>query len=329
MYECEYSREPVDYRLLWLLFVRKIWVFLLCALAGAILVGGVHSVLKLVLSGGRSYQAETVYYVEYDCELADLSTSAYNFYTWGEIGRSDAIIDALYDKMSGRIPKDELRNDVLLSCDSDVRYIYARVTTHEKNLSLEVSKELEPIFIDYVLGKNEFSTAYVVTKASTETDVTNYRIKNALILGAFIGFFASVILWLMYATMDTSVYVPATIEKRYHIPTLTAPSMREFDTNCKALLSPKEAVGLYAIEGETTLSDVLSKYVKVETVTEDLFLTWAKEKHYDVVIELKASNHNGKKLERALEELARLSICVTAIVLVSEDSKLINSYYRR
>ncbi len=329
MYECEYSREPVDSRLLWLRFIRKIWLFIVCAALGALLVGSIHSIKRLIISGGRSYQAETLYYVEYDCKLENLSTSPYNFYTWGEIGRSDAIIDALYDKMSGSITKEELKNAVLLTCDSDVRYIYARVTMHEKNLSLEVANKLEPIFIDYVLGKAEFSDAYVVTKASMEKDVTNYRIKNALILGAFIGFFAAVILWFMYALTDTSVYVPATIEKRYHIPTLTAPSMREFDTNCKSILSPKETVGLYAIEGETTLSDVFSKYVNVETITDDLFLMWAREKHYDVVIELKAANHNGKKLERALEELARLSINVCAIVLVSEDSKLINSYYRR
>lgn len=329
MFECEYSREPVDYRLLWLRFIRKIWLFLACAILGALLAASIHSIKRLVLSGGRSYMAETLYYVDYNWENDNLIMAPYNYYTWGEIGQSDVIIDALADKMGERVTKDMLRDAIALSCDSDVRYVYARITTHDKQLSIDVAKALEPVIIDYALGKREFCDAYVITEGTSAKDVTNYRIKNAVILGALIGLVASIVIWLMYFMIDTSIYVPSTIEKRYHIPTLTAPSMKEFDTNCKALLPKNSLVGLYAIEGDAILASELSKYVTVESLNDDMLLKWSQEKTEGVVIELKAAYKNGKKLERALEEFARLSIKVYAIVLVNEDNRLINSYYRR
>lgn len=187
MYECEYSREPVDYRLIWLRFLKSIWIFFVCAIIGAAVVGGIHSIKKLVVSGGRSYQAESLYYFEYGCSTEVLTTTAYNYYTWGEIGKSDLIVDALLEKVGDKVSREELRASITLTCDSDVRYVYSRVTTHDRNLSVEIAKAMESVLPAFVLNHKEFSDAYVVTHAESAIEVTNYRIGNAIILGCFIG----------------------------------------------------------------------------------------------------------------------------------------------
>lgn len=329
MYECDYSREPVDYRLLWLRFLKKIWVFILGALIGAIVVGSIHSVKKLILTGGRTYQAETLYYLEYDCELDILTSVGYNYYTWNEIGHCDEIVDGVYEKIAGKTTKEEIRNAIAISCDSDVRYVYARVTTHDKALSLEIADALEDVLVKFALSRNEFSDAYVITHAEETIEATNYRIKTALILGAFIGLAASIIFWLIAAISDTSIYIPSTIEKRYHIPTLTAPSMEEFEVNCETILGGAKEIGLYTVSKETVLADKLSKYGSVVTFTMDEVAEISLKKPDAIIVEVKAGSHNGKKLERAIEELMRVSLPVSAIALVSEDERLIKSYYRK
>lgn len=329
MYECEYSREPVDFRLLWLRFLKKIWVFLLGALIGAIVAGGIHTVKKLVFSGGRTYQAETLYYLEYDCEPDYLLLVGYNYYTWNEIGHCDEIVEGIYEKMSGKITKEEIKNAVAISCDSDVRYVYARVTTHDKELSVEIADKLEDVLIKYALSRNDFADAYVITHADKAVETTNYRIRTAVILGFFAGLAASIVFWLIAAISDTSIFIPSTIEKRYHIPTLTAPSMEEFSINCENTLKNVERIGLYSVSGEPVLADYLSKFGSVVKLSFDIISDNTFIKPDALILEVKAGSHNGKKLERAIEELSRLSLPVSAIALVDEDEKLIKSYYRK
>ena len=48
-----------------------------------------------------------------------------------------------------------------------------------------------------------------------------------------------------------------------------------------------------------------------------------------VVVAVKAGAHNGKRLERTLEELGRINAHVAAFVLVDEDAKLIKKYYSK
>ncbi len=40
MWETKYAREPIDYRLFFLMLLKKIWVFPLAAIIGALFVGG-------------------------------------------------------------------------------------------------------------------------------------------------------------------------------------------------------------------------------------------------------------------------------------------------
>ena len=48
-----------------------------------------------------------------------------------------------------------------------------------------------------------------------------------------------------------------------------------------------------------------------------------------VVVAVKAAAHNGKRLERTLEELRRINASVKAFVLTDADEKLIKRYYKK
>ena len=63
MWECEYSREPMDYRLLWLRFLRKIWIVPVAVLVGVALVAGCHFYARTAARGGRTYQTESSFFI--------------------------------------------------------------------------------------------------------------------------------------------------------------------------------------------------------------------------------------------------------------------------
>ena len=139
-------------------------------------------------------------------------------------------------------------------------------------------------------------------------------------------------MWLVIAViregLDTSLYLPATIEYRYHIPTLGCVSMEEYEENCRHFLEGKKTA-LVFVDG---VAEVKLPFAG-ETVSfdnpcekpEELKNIAACQK---VVVAVKAASHNGKRLERVIEELSRLDIKIHATLLTGEDVKLIKKYYR-
>ena len=203
-----------------------------------------------------------------------------------------------------------------------------RITTPSPELSEKVAASYEKSLLAYVGEHKEFKEIRCEHHGEVK-EKTNLRVAEVSILGAIAGF----LLWLVIAVikecMDTSVYIPATLEYRYHIPTLGCPSMKEYEENCRHFLEGKktalvcvdEASGVkLAGAGETVCFDNPCEK------PEGLKGIGACEK---VVVAVKAGAHNGKRLERVIEELTRLDIKIDATLLVDEDATLIKRYYRK
>lgn len=329
MYECSYSREPVDYKLLALRTVKKIWVFIVGAIVGAILVAGIHSVKKLIISGGRTYQAETVFWLEYASGLDELTDISFNYYTWGEIAKSDFIIDYMMERFGGEMSREEMISAIELTCESDVRYLYSRCTAHSPQMALEMEHAMEEALAIFISEHREFERIDIVKAAVDTKEVTNYRLSTALILGASLGLVASIIIWLCLAITDTDIYIPATVEKRYHIPTLGAPSMEEFDNNVRHYTSDVQEI-LVITPNQNDNVMISAKDVCVEQMSYNQALTDTEtiKKNIPVFVQINSGANNGKQFERLIEELSRFSIGVTAVALCNADDKLIKRYYR-
>jgi len=335
MYECNYSREPVNFRLLGLRLLKKIWILPLGALIGAVIIGGIYYYSRMVIGGGRTYQAETIYYLNFAEDSSGAEYDWVNRYTWSELIHSDFILDYVSDKMADDMTKEEIIAATSATLESDVRYLYTRCVTNDPDLSIKLARAMEGAIVAFGEHHKEFDDVEISRYPEVAVDNSNIRTLNAIILGACIGLFIVLIYWLIDATVDTSIYIPATLEKRYHIPSLGAFSMEEFFANKELMLEgiktiafididsdssiAKEALEAFDSTDNVVISDVFSSIENIERI----------KKCDGVVLLVKAASHNGKKIERVIEELARLEIPVTAFLLIGEDADLIKKYYRK
>ncbi len=367
MYETRYAREPINYRLFFLNILKKIWIFPLAAIAGAVIVGGVYCLVNFGIKDGYRYQARTIYYVTYATDAEGMEYDYYNYFTWQELIHTDYFTEGLSKALGGSLSKDEIIRDTFATVESDVRYLYTKSSAGNVDDAIKLEKEVQKLMLAFPESRKEIESIVIVDEPGVDDteDISLIFVKRAVIFGAVIGLIAAVILSIFYACVDTSVYLPSTLETRYGIPALGAPSMKEFEANCKKYLSDKKKVGfieadetpdkikaIYAGEeedvsldirsmkklikqtaGESLLDSIPGDFEKVglenpvsEKAGEDAY---TKIRECDgLVIIVRAGAHNGKRVERLIEQLSRQEIKPTAFVLSQEDEWLIKAYYR-
>lgn len=330
MWEFSFSREPVDYRLFWLKLIKKIWILPVSALIGLILIGSGYYMSRLCFGNGRTYQVESMYYIDFVLDSAGDYTFV-NQYTWGEILKTDFFMDRLCEGLKGEAGKEEIEASLYAGVESDVRYLYTRYTCRDRELCTKAARILEDAVSAYGEAQKEFNSITLIRSDDVAKDVSNIRLGTAACLGAVIGLFAACVVLLIVETVDSSVYIPATLEKRYHVPALGAASMAEYEANCKVILSGFSKVYMVPADGDTDLTGK-ELYVNHIALKNPIAEPSEIEKLKDaecVVVAVKAGAHNGKMVERTLEELGRINAHVAAFVLVNEDVKLIKRYYKR
>lgn len=334
MWECEYSREPVDYRLLWLRFLRKIWIIPIAVLAGIVLVGVCYYYARTGARGGRTYQAESVFYIDFAEDARGEQYDYYNYFTWGEVIHTDFFMDYVYEKMNGELSMDEIISYITATIDSDVRYLYVRCNTHSPELSVKLASVMEEVVPKFADIRKEMRTIEIAKAGDNAKDSSKIRLGNAFLLGGCLGLGVS-LLWILIALIvDPSIYIPSTIEKRYHITCLGAAFMPEFAPNWKYIL--KDAVKIAKVLVDEDLSD---EEFRIQEDTERKIISCRNPVEHpeemekireceEVLLVLKAGRRNNKIFERLMEQLGRQDIKATAVVLADADEKLLSAYYR-
>ena len=337
MWECEYGREPLDYRLIWLRFLRKLWILPIAVLAGTVLVGAVYYYSRTAARGGRTYQAESIFYIDFAENSQGDEYDYYNYFTWGDVIHTDFFLDYVYEEMKGEYSHEELASYITATVVSDVRYLYVHCNTHFPELSVKLASAMETIVPQFSEIRDEIETIEVVKKGDDAKDSSKIRLGNACFLGACLGLAAAVLCILTYLILDTGVYLPSTIEKRYHVVCLGAPFLPEFAPNWRLYLKDALKVALVRVdEGEPLEEpsiDGVSSMAKPEIIICENPVEHSEElekiRNCDrTVLCLRAGCKNHEAFTRLLEQLSRQGIQVTAAILVSADEKLISTYYR-
>ena len=336
MWECECGREPLDYRLIWLRFLRKLWILPIAVLVGTVLVGGVYYYSRTAARGGRTYQAESVFYIEFAENSSGEEYDYYNYFTWGEVIHTDFFLDNVYEEMKGEYSREELASYITATVDSDVRYLYVRCNTHSPELSVKLATVMETIVLQFAEIRDEFETIEVVRKGEQAKDSSKIRLGNACFLGACLGLAAAVLGVLTVLILDTGIYLPSMIEKRYHVVCLGAPFMPEFAPNWQLYLKDALKVALVRVDEDSSEGPSIAG---VNSTSEpEVILCQNPVEHSEelekirncdrTILCLRAGRRNHEVFIRLLEQLGRQGIQVTAAILISADEKLISMYYR-
>ena len=331
MWECDYAREPLDYRLLFLRLLKRIWILPVAALLGLVIIGGSYYMSKLCFGHTRTYQTDSLFYIDFVDTSLGADYDFYNRYTWGEVVTTDFFVDMAYEELGGAVSKEEIRQSAYATVESDVRYLLIRGINKDPKLSFDIERALEKATVAFGETKKEFKSITLTKHADAAYDASNIRLKTAAVLGVCVGLFVAIIWWIVSSVADTSVYLPATLERSFKIKAIGAPSMAEYESNAKLLLADYEKVILVPADEDTDISGV-NLYREHEKCGNPVYTPSECEKLKDaecVVLAVKAGAHNGKRVERTVDELSRIGAHIGAFVLIGEDAKLIRRYYRK
>lgn len=354
MWECSFANEPVDFKLFVLFFLKKIWIFVAAVLTGALLVGGGYFVKNVVLVPQKEYQTVGEVYVDYVWEDAyGISRSNLNEGEWKALVKTDLFVDYILERLAGQgilLEKPFVRESVDASLVSDSRIVTTMVITDSPELSAAIGSALQEALLSFGEDNSRIERIHVLTEpVESRIVVHDIRTLQAAILGAVLGGLLSLAAMFWCFAVDDSVYIPASFERRYHIPMLGTAASKDLEANFSYLLREGGSIAVTAASKDIPVEKVTA--FLQEKVADTEGKTAGKEgkngvflcacgcieteperaeelrRTKSVILVIASGRRDGKRIEKTLAFLKKQDIKVSCAFLWDADEGLIRRYY--
>lgn len=348
MWECNFADEPVDVKLLWLFFLRKIWIWIAAVFAGALLIGGGYFVKNVVFIPEKEYQTVGEVYVDYVWEDAyGISRSNLNEEEWKALVKTDVFVDDILGQLAAQgitAEKQFVRESVDAALVSDSRIVTTTVITDTPELSAAIGCALQEALLHFGEDNSRIERIRVLTEpVETRIVVHDIRTLQAAILGAVLGGLFSLAAMFLCFVLDDSIYIPAAFERRYQIPMLGTAVSRDLAVNLCYLLRDCSSAAVTAVEqdipveeiagllqekiGEAGGKEAAVKVCACGCVDAEPEKVEELRRADSVVLVAASGRHDGKRIEKVLAFLKKQDVQVTCAFLWDADEKLIKRYY--
>lgn len=349
MREVCYGKEPFDLRLTVLRMMRQLHIIAAITLLGTLLLGGGYYVKNVVLRRDSLYAAKSIYRVEYAVEEErDVSIVYINQMSWNTYMKTQSFIDAVQghlarlnreNSLQFTVSDEELRGMITAVLASDLRVPSTTVTTESPEKSVRVALAVEAAMTgEFPQGVREVQSISVIDSGDTAEEVIpDVRPARAVILSAVLSCFFAVILLLLKETGDDSIWLPASVWKRYGLKTAGTLESRELAENIACFFEGKQKNILCAVQEDIDPAEALDKLEeKTGKLTDWSGLPSPAVKPEicrelreaeGILLAVRAGAHAGKKLERTIELLEQQDCKITAVILLDADERLIREYY--
>ncbi|NBI89337.1 hypothetical protein D3Z45_01730 [Lachnospiraceae bacterium] len=213
-----YWQEGMDWKRIFLLWGKKLWLFVAAGLAGAVLGGGVYLVVCVLPAANREYESVSKVYLNFNCEPEDFNELSYNGYTWNDLMATDPILDTTMENLPPEIGRETVIGATKAEILSDIRLLTITITADEPELAAQIMKATQASLVH--LGETDelFESIEIYSTIEPKQIVWDDRTVRAMVTGGVIALFIAVAAAAFYYVMDDSVYVAEDVKRRYGIP---------------------------------------------------------------------------------------------------------------
>lgn len=354
------GKEPFDLRLTVLRMIRNLHIIVGITLLGVLLFGGGYYVKNVLLNQDTTYEVTSTYRVSYVEEPSKSGDYYINEMTWNTYVDSKEFLDAVYSHLEELTialdsvfvkSADELAEMIDAKLASDVHVPSTVVTTTSEGWTVLIAQAVEAAMVQEFVGNNEqLSAIEVITPAVIAQEVVpDVRPARAFALSGILSFFFAIVLFLLKELGEDSIWLPATIRRKFGLPVLGTANSPELASNLEFLLGEQKKVTVCAVDDDINPAEVI-------TILQEKLKNDANMKQFNdrvkaqewvsipapmlcpegskvmresdaVLLVVKAGEHAGKTLEYVLEYLTTQEIKVTAALLWDADEWLIRMYY--
>ncbi len=225
----ERMTEEIERRILYLKFRKKLLLLPLFVAAGILLCGLLYQGYRMAAKEPR-YQQVSKLYIDFARDDAGKPADYFNGATWTDLLTAHP---GIWGKAEGRLSealpglartdgalKDFIRDTVNAEIISDVRLLTVTVTTADPSLTGQVSEIIDGALVSFGSEAKEFERISFLSADPVKQTVLDNRMRNALLLGAFLGLLAGVFYLWFAAIMDNSVCTPEEAQRAFGLPVL-------------------------------------------------------------------------------------------------------------
>ena len=354
MWEGSYASEPFDLRLTILRMLRSLQWVVLWTLLGTLIFGGGYYVKNVLLGERFKFEQTITCKIEYTDPPAKSGDYYINEMTWNTYVDSDEFQKILAGSepfvYMGVAPDMWIGSDGMsltealsaaVASDIHVPSVTVSTPVAEKTEMLcgAVQEVLTGAFVESL---PEVASIRVIDVSDVVLVRPDVRPLRAVILSALLSCFFTVIFILLRETGADSIWLPATLRRRYNLKTLGTIHSIEFRENAGYLLKDRKSIAVCTADDGINPQDVTKTINEILQNDEYGQKSWIAvpspllcpetaevlRQADGVVLVVEAGLHTGKPLERVLEYFAVQEVNVTAALLWNADEMLIRVYYR-
>lgn len=377
--EASYGKEPFDLRLEVLCLCRNLWKILAVTVLGTVLFGGGYYVKNVLQQPDPGYAASSTYKVEY-FENPNAAGAYYiNEATWNSLIHTGEFLDGVETHLQEAADRGETKAAEVLAMGresisgalsatlpSDFSIPMTKATLQEPAESVALAAAVEETMC------NEFAETIAEIRLIKVLDhgnlaeavVPDVRSVRAVILAAILSLFFAVVISLLWELSCDSIWLPATLRRRYGLKDLGTVHSAGLAENVKYLLqkvTERKNIGNKDTGNESTGKVELTAMVcgilpgedPAEVISQLRTAVTAEDvKNSEewqftavpspllcpesaetlrgadaVILAVPAGPHVGKQLEAVLEYLAAQDCTIDGALLWNADEELIRRYY--
>ena len=228
-----YSKEPVDFRLLILVSIRRIRFLIYGIALGALVLGGGYYASKNVFSGMPEYTAEAQVYLQY-IDNVEIENIYINKQTWESLVYNDIVADYAAEEIGRKLDIEEVKQKVTATLLTDTRIVVVTCQSTSQAEAKLLANKYAIAITKFAPELKEIEDARIIKEANTTEKVGfEDRTWAMSLTGAILGAVISALSLIIYFVWDSSIYIPSTSEIRYGIPTIgiTTDMMRKYAIN--------------------------------------------------------------------------------------------------
>ena len=282
---------------------------------------------------------------------------------------ADAVAEGIAGNVSEQSSAEEWTTEALSAVltaklPSDWHVPTTTVVTEEPGTSMliaaAVELTMEQEFVE-MMGSEVASVRVLNPGTTVEEVLPDVRPARAFVLSAVLSLFFVMVIFLLKETGDDSIWLPATLRRRYGLPVLGTIESAELTENVTYLFRDKKRIAVCSVDDRVNPAEAAAKiaarvqvqkkhtdksrkdsceeailaeeskfsqeWIPVPAPLHDPATCGTLREMDGILLAVKAGAHAGKPLEYVKEMLEQQDCKITAVILWKADEKLIQAYY--
>ncbi len=361
MWEGSYASEPFDLRLTILRMMRNLGRIVLFTLAGTLIFGGGYYVKNVLLGEGIQYEMTITCKMEYTNPPVQSGDYYINDMTWNTyvdsedfrkmLNESVTFISSSFfisDLDTWTEHEEGLAGALNATVASDIHVPSITVSTPVAGKTEFLCQAVQEVLVgSFAESIPEVASIRIIDVSEVTPVKPDVRPLRAIILSAVLSFFFVMVFFLIREISADSIWLPATLRRRYGLSAVGTVNSKEFVRNLQYVFQDQFSVAVCSAHESIDANEVIKAlqerkagekdgeqakepdkdWIAVNSPMSDEKSTVYLHGADGVLLVVKAGLHTGKPLEYLLEYFAVQDVKVTAAVLWDADERLIRSYY--